>query len=99
MAEARRRAPFPLLLPPESRAGSPDEVYLSPTGTGPRVSFLWLSDERLARTPGSDVGMLHTQFRASVDDAYIRKLLNGGVRVQEVQVAGGRGFWFEGAPH
>ena len=99
LAEARTRAGFPLLLPPENQTGLPDEVYVSPTPAGGRVSLLWRGNERLARLPGSDVGLLLTQFRASVDDVLVRKLVHGGVRVAEVRVAGERGFWFEGEPH
>ena len=43
--------------------------------------------------------MLLTQFRASVQEAALRKVVPGGSQVEEVSVSGQKGYWFEGSPH
>ncbi|MDQ4096754.1 MAG: hypothetical protein M3144_02645, partial [Actinomycetota bacterium] len=98
LAEARRRVTFPVVLPPE-RLGPPDEVYYSASPPGGRVTFLYRAAPGLPEASLTGAGLLLTQFRAEVDEAFTRKVIDLGVRVEEVTVAGGRGYWFEGAPH
>jgi hypothetical protein len=98
-ADARRGLSFLPLLPPPSGLGLPDEFYVSPFPKGGRLTVLYRARDGLpAAGPGGE-GLLLTQFRGDVTDVAIRKLLGGGVRLEQVTVAGGPGYWFEGEPH
>jgi hypothetical protein len=98
LAEARRRVSFPVLLP-AGRLGAPDEVYYATSPPGGRVTLLYRAAPELPEASLTGAGLLLTQFKAEVDQAFTRKVIDAGVRVEEVIVAGGRGYWFEGAPH
>lgn len=98
-ADARRGLSFPPLLPPPSGLGAPDEFYLSPFPKGGRLTVVYQARDGLPAAGPGGVGLLLTQFRGGVADVAIRKLLGGGVRLEQVTVAGGPGYWFEGEPH
>ena len=65
-----------------------------------RLSLVWRSTDRLPELPYRAVGLILTQFRGHVDEAFYRKQVDAGVtQVEEVTVAGGRGYWLTGEPH
>lgn len=100
LAEARRQAGFPLLVPATAGAlGRPDDVYLDESVAGGAVSLVYRSRPGLPSAGASGVGLLVTQFRASVEEAALRKVVPTGSQVEEVRVSGRRGYWFEGSPH
>ena len=98
LAAARRGLSFPPLLPP-GHLGTPDEFYLSPFPTGGRLTVVYRARDGLPTAGPGGEGLLLTQFRGGVADVAIRKVLGGGVRLEQVTVAGGPGYWFEGEPH
>ena len=86
LEEARRTAGFDI----RELDVAPDRVYLGSRGT---VWFLYGTPQRVrllvAQTP-----------RLEVDETFIfKKLAAAGTRVEEVSVAGERGFFLGGAPH
>jgi hypothetical protein len=99
LAEARRGLSFLPLLPPPGGLGPPDEAYLSPFPKGGRLTVVYRARDGMPAVGPGGEGLLLTQFRGSVTDVAIRKLLDAGVRIQQVTVAGGPGYWFEGEPH
>ena len=90
VAEARRLARYPILLPPES-LGDPDAVYLDPSAPGGQVSFLYRD--------GDEVRLLVSEFRAGIDEEFIQKSAGPATRIEPVSVNGGPGWWLEGEPH
>lgn len=100
LADARAEAGFPLLVPAAAGAlGRPDAVFLDATVADGAVSLVYRSRPGLPSAGPGGVGVLLTQFRASVQEAAIRKVVSGGGRVEEVSVSGQKGYWFEGSPH
>lgn len=100
LAEARAQAGFPLLVPAGGGAlGRPDAVYLDESVAGGAVSLVYRPRPGFPRAGAGGVGVLLTQFRASVDEAALRKVVPGGSQVEEVSVSGQKGYWFEGSPH
>lgn len=100
LAEARLQAGFPLLVPAAAGAlGRPDAVYLDESVAGGAVSLVYRSRPGLPSSGPSGVGVLLTQFRASVEAAALRKVVPAGTQLEEVSVSGHRGYWFEGSPH
>ncbi len=97
LTDARADADFRVLAP--HGFGAPDEVYVADTVTGSRVTLLYHSRDDLPPASASGVGLLLTEFRADVPEELVRKAIDSGVRLEEVRVAGARGYWFEGEPH
>ena len=98
LEEARRRAPF-LRIPTDARLGAPDAVYLDETPAGERVTLVYANRPGIPVSRDVGVSAVFVAFRGRVDDSLFGKVAAPGTRVEEVSVAGGRGFWIEGAPH
>jgi hypothetical protein len=92
--EARARFGAAVLVP---ELGPPDAVYVMPN----EVSLVYAPRPGLpASTQTRGVGLVLTQFRASIDQTLLgQKGLGPNTRLEEVQIAGKRGLWIEGAPH
>jgi hypothetical protein len=92
--EARQRFGGALLVPD---LGPPDAVYVMPND----VSLVYAARPGIpasAQTRG--VGLVLTQFRASIDQTLLgQKGLGPNTRLEDVQIAGRRGLWIAGAPH
>lgn len=90
LAEARRRARYPVALP--TALGEPGAVYFDPRAPGGQVSFVYRDDE-------GRIEALVSQFRAGLDDDFIFKSANPETKVEPASVDGARAWWLEGAPH
>jgi hypothetical protein len=97
LADALRRAPFPVLLPayPEN-IGDPDEVYLQELG-GPGEMQLILRYADAVRSPGQ-ANMTFTLYQFKATGIFM-KTVDSGTRLQEVRIKGAAGYWLEGAVH
>lgn len=84
----RVEVPWEVLVP--TKLGEPDAAYYRPHPSGGMVSLLYGSPE----APRA----ILTQFRASVDEAFFKKVL-ADTRVEPVTVDGQPGYWLSGAPH
>jgi hypothetical protein len=77
----------------------PDAVFVnSGRPQGGRVDFVYRARPGLPASQFTDVGLLITQFQATLTPDFIKKVVAGGL-VEEVQVAGQPGYWFSGEPH
>lgn len=86
LGEARRRSRFELVE--AARLGSPDEVRVGPSGM---VSFVY-------RGPGG-VRVILSQFEGQVEPIFLKKVVAGGTRVENVTVGGEPGLFLSGEPH
>jgi hypothetical protein len=86
--QARGRVDFEVVVP--EALGEPDEVYYSDFPPGGMVSFVYGSAE--------EPRALLTQFRASVDEFFFKKV-TAGTEVETVTVGGRPGFYLSGEPH
>lgn len=86
--QAAARAGFDVVIPEE--LGDPDHVYYLDFPVGGMVSFVY-GDTQEPRA-------LFTQFRASVDEAVYKKVLEE-TRIQPLSIDGQPGFWLTGEPH
>jgi len=93
--EAARLANLDLILPPDPAIGPPDEAYV----LGNRAALVWSGRPGLPADPGTGVGLLISEFRGHVDDAYYQKTLDNRAKVTPVTVNGQPGFWISGSPH
>lgn len=90
LREARERARYGILVPPDS-LGEPDAVYFDPGAPGGQISFVYRD--------GDDVRLLVSEFRAGIDEEFIQKSAGPGTRIQSVVVNRRPAWWLEGEPH
>jgi hypothetical protein len=99
LEEARRRVGFPVLVPDVAGFRQPAAVFVNENAPpGGRVDLVYRARPGLPANPYTDVGLLVTQFQATLTPDFIKKVVGGGL-VEEVQVAGQPGYWFSGEPH
>jgi hypothetical protein len=95
LSEARSHVRFSVLVP-DAR---PNEVYLSPTPPGGRVTLVYTARPGLPRATGTRAGMLITEFLGQQPVDFVEKTLGSGTSAVRVRVNGEPGVWISGAPH
>lgn len=96
LEEAEAAVGFPVRIPDDP--GPPTEVYLAELGTETAVTMVWPAGPELPEASSTRVGLLLTQFRATPDEQYLKKLVEAEVPVLFPQVDGHPGYWLPG-PH
>ena len=94
---ARTHVNFPVALP--ATLGAPAAVYLSSVPPGGEVTLVYAPAPGLPEAHTSGVGLLLTEFRGALAPQFFGKILGPGTVLQEVDVAGTRGYWITGSPH
>jgi hypothetical protein len=99
LAEAQSRVPFRILVPHVPELGPPDAVYLRTGNFEGQVTLLWHARPGLPRARETREGLLLTEFRATIDTQFIKKVSFEATTFEAVKVNRGNGFWIAGAPH
>jgi hypothetical protein len=99
LADARAALDFEPLIAARARFGSPDAVYVANTPAGGRVTLAYAPRAGLPSAQGSGVGLLITEFRATVDQPFLGKTVGPDTTVEVLDVNGQRAYWLEGEPH
>jgi hypothetical protein len=99
LAQAQARVPFRIVVPHAPDLGAPDAVYLRSGNFAGQVTLLWHARSGLPRARETGEGLLLTEFRATVDAEFIKKISFQATTLEAVKVNGGNGFWIAGAPH
>ncbi len=89
---------FPLALPTLETVEEPDDVYLE-TGPPAVVHISWEAEPNRPAIPGTDIGLLLTQFASPVGGTVLSKDLTSDTEVERTSVGGLEALWLEGAPH
>jgi hypothetical protein len=97
--EARRRVDFKLALPSRVVLGAPDAVFVGNVPPAGRITVAYAPRVGLPTTGTTGVGLLLTEFHASIPEPVIRKTLTVGTELQQVVVEGAPGYWISGEPH
>jgi hypothetical protein len=98
LADARRRVKFPVRVPTAAGFERPDAVYVDPYQPADgRVDFVYRARPGLPASTYTEAGLLITQFRASADLDYVKKVSQFS-KVEFLRVNGGDAFWFT-EPH
>jgi hypothetical protein len=95
LPEARAGVDFPIRL--LSALGTPDRVFLERDVPGGRVWLVYRARGEIPRSHETGVGVLVTQFRAGIDEDFLKKVQAEGGSVLPVQVHGTQGYWIQGA--
>lgn len=98
LADLDTRAGFHVAWPNDPSIEPPDAAYIN-DGKGGLVSLVWASSTGLPATLEPGVGLVLSQFRGDVDEAFFAKALNGETTVELVLVGNDRGYWLDGDPH
>jgi hypothetical protein len=98
LPQARAAVKFRVQVPTAAGFQHPDAVYADPDHPADgRVDLVYRARPGLPASPYTQAGLLITQFRASVDELYMKKL-SQGTQVEFVTVAGAPGYWLP-QPH
>ena len=97
LGHARATLKFPVTLP--TALGSPAAVYLGAAPPGGEVSVVYSPAPGLPQARSTGVGLLLTEFQGAVAPQLFGKILGPGTAIEEVDVAGTRGYWITGSPH
>jgi hypothetical protein len=90
LAQARRKAGFPLPVP--HALPPPDAVYIAPGPPATRVSLVYRPQAGVPRSRATGVGLLVTAFGSGVRP-FLEKTLGAGARLERLTIAGARALW------
>ena len=97
---AERLAGFDVLVPEDPELGQPDAYFVDPDIGQGHVTLVWAAGDDLEPiTAGSNVGLIVTQFRGSLDEGYFAKLIASGTKPHAVDVGDATGYWIDGDIH
>jgi hypothetical protein len=85
-----------------SALGAPDAVYLLQPPDGPtqgEVSLVYAPRPGIPAAGETGVGVLMTEARGSVNEAFFGKTISNGTMIVPVSVGGQPGWWISGQPH
>ncbi|MEO8570643.1 MAG: hypothetical protein ABI553_02995 [Chloroflexota bacterium] len=92
------RAGFTVTWPSDPLVGAPDAAWIDPA-LGDQVALVWRSDAGLPATLEPGVGLVLTEFHATVDSGFYSKALGNGTTATAVLVNSRPGYWLTGNPH
>jgi hypothetical protein len=97
--QAQGQVDFDVAVP--DALGEPNEVFFDELVPGGQVALVYRTRPGLPATPGSDVGLLVTEFEGSVDEILAKKIISTdpGTELEQVAVGGSTGLWISGEPH
>jgi hypothetical protein len=96
---AQAAVSFLVLRPSLPGLGAPDAVYVDRAYFDGQVSLVYRPRTELPRSRVGDVGLLVTEFRATVARRFVVKDIGPGATVEGVVVNGREGLWIAGRPH
>jgi hypothetical protein len=99
LEEAARSVDFAIAQPRAPGYERPDAVYVRAQPAGGMVSFVYGPTAQRPASPVAPVGVLLSEFRATVNPAVFKKLVGSGTNVEFVTVGSEPGYWISGAPH
>ena len=100
LADARSAVTFQIRLPAGTALGDPEHVYVSSLQpVGGSVALVYGDRSGFPADAKSGIGVLITEFRADIGPESFEKLIQQGVRVEEVSVNGTTGYWVAGGNH
>jgi hypothetical protein len=99
LAAARQRAGFAILTPGLPALGAPDHVYYNDFPEGGTVALVWGTRDKYPVDPKTGVGIVVTEFRATVDRTVWVKMLYDETEANRTVVNGYTAYWVSGGYH
>ena len=96
--EARAEVDFPVTVPSLPELGEPDSVFVAGVPEGGRVSLVYEAGGILPNTDETGLGMIVTEFRATIETDFMKKVIGKEALPEITDVDGELAFWITG-PH
>jgi hypothetical protein len=97
--EVGDRVGFRIVVPSLEALGAPDGVYLTRVPSSGGVALVYADRPEFPVNAATGAGIVVTEFRRDIGPDSFEKLINQGVRVQNVTVNGTPGYWIAGGTH
>jgi hypothetical protein len=97
--EVAQRLDFEPFAPTAEELGTPDFAYVAEPPSGGSLALIWGDRAGLPADPGTGIGVVITEFSATLGPDSFEKLIHQGVVLQTVSVNGAPGYWIEGGEH
>jgi hypothetical protein len=98
LAELEAVAGRPITVPDDALLGPPDAAWVDRTKAN-QVALVWAARPDLPATHDPGVGLIVMSFDGTIHDEFFGKAINSGTTVEDVRVAGQRGYWISDLPH
>jgi hypothetical protein len=98
LAEVEEETTFDVVVPARPDLHAPDEVYLDDVIPGGQVSLVYRAGADLPEAEQTGVGLLVTEFRSTLDETLVKKVVPSEATVEPAVVDGLPAFWIQG-PH
>ena len=98
LAELEAAAGRPITLPDDPLLGPPDAAWVD-RSKADQVALVWAARPDLPATLDPGIGLIVMSFDGTVQDEFFGKAINSGTTVEDVRVAGQRGYWISALPH
>jgi hypothetical protein len=99
LEDIRASVGMPVMPPADPALGPPGAIYLDPLVAGGMVSMVWSARAGLPAAAETGLGLLISQFDGQVNPDGFQKLVDQGVLIEPISVAGAQGWWLQGATH
>jgi hypothetical protein len=99
LAEASRRVGFAVRLPKLAGFAQPDGVYVNTPPPNGAVTLTYRPQADLPAAAQTGVGLLLTEFRATIEAGFFGKVAEPGTTIEALSVHGQPAYWLSGAPH
>ncbi len=96
--ELEAAAGRPIVLPDDPLLGPPDAAWVDRNKAN-QVALVWAARPDLPATLDPGIGLILMSFDGTVEPEFFGKAISSGTTVEDVQVAGQRGYWISDLPH
>ena len=98
LADLEAAAGRPITLPDDPLLGAPDAAWVDEAKAN-QVALVWAARPDLPASFEPGIGLILMWFDGTVEGGFFRKAIDSGTTVEDVDVAGQRGYWISGLPH
>jgi len=88
----------PISLPDDPLLGPPDAAWVDHTKAD-QVALVWAARPDLPAALEPGIGLILMSFDGTVDQGFFSKAISSGTSVEDLDVAGHRGYWISSLPH
>jgi len=98
-ADASRRIGFAVRIPAVAGFDHPDGIFVAMPPPEGEVTLMYRPSPNLAASGETGVGLLITEFRATMEAGFFGKVAEPGTTIEALSVHGQPAYWLSGAPH
>lgn len=99
VAAASRRTGFAVRIPTLAGFDQPDGIFVAMPPPEGEVTLMYRPRPDLPASAETGVGLLLTEFRATMEAGFFGKVAEPGTTIEALSVRGQPAYWLSGAPH